>query len=60
MATIFDSILARVGSTDQRIQSIEVLIQQAKDWQQVHRNYIERYQQEINELEFKLEQLRRK
>ena len=60
MATIFDSILARVGSTNQKIQSIEVLIQQAKDWQQVHRNYIDRYQQEINELEFKLEQLRRK
>ena len=60
MATIFDSILARVGSTDQKIDALEAQLQEARDWVQVHKNYIERYQRQIDEIEFKLEQLRRK
>lgn len=60
MATIFDSILARVGSTDQKVNALESQLQEAQDWVQVHKNYIERYQRQIDEIDFKLEQLRRK
>ena len=60
MTGLFDSIISRLGSTEQRIQALESIKQEAQDWIQVHKNYIENYQLEINETEYKLEQLKRK
>lgn len=60
MTGLFDSIISRLGSTEQRIQALESIKQEAQDWIQVHKNYIEKYQLEIDETEYKLEQLKRK
>ena len=60
MTGLFDSITSRLGSTEQRIQALESIKQEAQDWIQVHKNYIEKYQLEVDETEYKLEQLKRK
>jgi len=60
MAGLFDSIISRLGSTEQRIQALESIKQEARDWIQVHKNYIEKYRLEIDETEYKLEKLKRK
>ena len=60
MTGLFDSIISRLGSTEQRIQALESIKQEAQDWIQVHKNYIKKYQLEIDETEYKLEQLNRK
>jgi len=60
MTGLFDSIISRLGSTEQRIQALESIKQEAQDWIQVHKNYIENYQRQIDETEYKLEQLKRK
>ena len=60
MTGLFDIITSRLGSTEQRIQALESIKQEAQDWIQVHKNYIENYQLEINETEYKLEHLKRK
>ena len=60
MASLFDSIISRLGSTEQRIQALESIKQEAQDWIQVHKNYIENYQRQIDETEYKMEQLKRK
>ena len=60
MTGLFDIITSRLGSTEQRIQALESIKQEAQDWIQVHKNYIENYQLGINETEYKLEQLKRK
>ncbi len=60
MTGLFDIITSRLGSTEQRIQALESIKQEAQDWIQVHKNYIEKYQLEIDETEYKLEQLKRK
>ncbi|MCH8833080.1 MAG: hypothetical protein IIA81_02175 [Thaumarchaeota archaeon] len=59
MTGLFDSIISRLGSTEQRIQALESIKQEAQDWIQVHRNYIEKYQRQIDETEYKLERLKR-
>ena len=60
MTGLFDSIISRLGSTEQRIQALESIKQEAQDWIQVHKNYIEKYQRQIDETEYKLELLKRK
>ena len=60
MTGLFDSIISRLGSTGQRIQALESIKQEAQDWIQVHKNYIENYQRQIDETEYKMEQLKRK
>ena len=60
MTGLFDIITSRLGSTEQRIHALEAIKQEAQDWIQVHKNYIEKYQLEIDETEYKLEQLKRK
>ena len=60
MTGLFDSITSRLGSTEQRIQALESIKQEAQDWIQVHKNYIENYQRQIDETEYKMEQLKRK
>ena len=60
MTGLFDIITSRLGSTEQRIQALEAIKQEAQDWIQVHKNYIEKYQLEIDETEYKLEELKRK
>jgi len=60
MTGLFDIITSRLGSTEQRIQALESIKQEAQDWIQVHKNYIEKYQRQIDETEYKLEQLKRK
>ena len=60
MTGLFDIITSRLGSTEQRIQALKSIKQEAQDWIQVHKNYIENYQLEINETEYKLEHLKRK
>ena len=60
MTGLFDIIISRLGSTEQRIQALESIKQEAQDWIQVHKNYIEKYQLEVDETEYKLEQLKRK
>ena len=60
MTGLFEIITSRLGSTEQRIQALESIKQEAQDWIQVHKNYIENYQRQINETEYKLEQLKRK
>ena len=60
MTGLFDSITSRLGSTGQRIQALESIKQEAQDWIQVHKNYIEKYQRQIDETEYKMEQLKRK
>jgi len=60
MTGLFDSIISRLGSTEQRIQALESIKQEAQDWIQVHKNYIENYQRQIDETEYKMEQLKRK
>jgi len=60
MTGLFDSIISRLGSTEQRIQALESIKQEAQDWIQVHKNYIEKYQRQIDETEYKLERLKRK
>ena len=60
MTGLFEIITSRLGSTEQRIQALESIKQEAQDWIQVHKNYIEKYQWEIDETEYKLERLKRK
>ena len=60
MTGLFDSIISRLGSTEQRIQALESIKQEAQDWIQVHKNYIENYQRQIDETEYKMERLKRK
>ncbi len=60
MTGLFDIITSRLGSTEQRIQALESIKQEAQDWIQVHKNYIENYQRQIDETEYKLERLKRK
>ena len=60
MTGLFDSIISRLGSTEQRIQALESIKQKAQDWIQVHKNYIENYQRQIDETEYKMERLKRK
>ncbi len=60
MTGLFDSIISTLGSTEQRIQALESIKQEAQDWIQVHKNYIENYQRQIDETEYKLERLKRK
>ena len=60
MTGLFDIITSRLGSTEQRIQALESIKQEAQDWIQVHKNYIENYQRQIDETEYKMEQLKRK
>ena len=60
MTGLFEIITSRLGSTEQRIQALESIKQEAQDWIQVHKNYIENYQRQIDETEYKLEQLKRK
>jgi len=60
MTGLFEIITSRLGSTEQRIQALELIKQEAQDWIQVHKNYIENYQRQIDETEYKLEQLKRK
>jgi len=60
MTGLFEIITARLGSTEQRIQALESIKQEAQDWIQVHKNYIEKYQRQIDETEYKMEQLKRK
>ena len=60
MTGLFEIITSRLGSTEQRIQALESIKQEAQDWIQVHKNYIEKYQRQIDETEYKLERLKRK
>jgi len=60
MTGLFEIIASRLGSTEQRIQALESIKQEAQDWIQVHKNYIENYQRQIDETEYKLERLKRK
>ena len=60
MTGLFEIITSRLGSTEQRIQALESIKQEAQDWIQVHKNYIENYQRQIDETEYKMEQLKRK
>jgi len=60
MTGLFDIITSRLGSTEQRIQALESIKQEAQDWIQVHKNYIEKYQRQIDETEYKLGELKRK
>jgi len=60
MTGLFDIITSRLGSTEQRIQALESIKQEAQDWIQVHKNYIENYQRQIDETEYKMERLKRK
>ena len=60
MTGLFDIITSRLGSTEQRIQALESIKQEARDWIQVHKNYIEKYQRQIDETEYRLERLKRK
>jgi len=60
MTGLFDIITSRLGSTEQRIHALESIKQEAQDWIQVHKNYIEKYQRQIDETEYKLEVLKRK
>ncbi|MCH7647057.1 MAG: hypothetical protein IIA83_00405 [Thaumarchaeota archaeon] len=60
MTGLFEIITSRLGSTEQRIQALESIKQEAQDWIQVHKNYIENYQRQIDETEYKLERLKRK
>ena len=60
MTGLFEIITSRLGSTEQRIQALESIKQEAQNWIQVHKNYIENYQRQIDETEYKMEQLKRK
>ena len=60
MTGLFEIITSRLGSTEQRVQALESIKQEAQDWIQVHKNYIENYQRQIDETEYKMEQLKRK
>ena len=60
MTGLFDIITSRLGSTEQRTHALESIKQEAQDWIQVHKNYIENYQRQIDETEYKMEQLKRK
>ena len=60
MTGLFEIIASRLGSAEQRIQALESIKQEAQDWIQVHKNYIENYQRQIDETEYKLERLKRK
>jgi len=60
MATIFDYLLLKVGSTQQKIDALKSLKQESQDYIQIYKNYIEKYQRQIDECDYKLEKLRRK
>ena len=60
MTGLFEIITSRLGSIEQRVHALESIKQEAQDWIQVHKNYIENYQRQIDETEYKLERLKRK
>ena len=60
MTTIFHSLLLKVGFTQQKIDVLESMKQESQDYIQIYKNYIEKYQRQIDECDYKLEKLRRK